>query len=101
LAHIGKLKYSYHDVSDETKYLELAPRVFMQNIVVNQLGEMISQPHQWAFGLDIIGILGLLKLPHFGRGQYAKTCVKKLLEVMHGGDIWMDKLVPITVELIA
>jgi hypothetical protein len=101
LGHVGKLKYSNHDVSDETKYLELAPRFFMHNIVVNQLGETISQPHQWAVGLDRICILGLLKLPHFGRGQYATACIKQLLAVTHGGDIWLDKPVPITVELIA
>jgi hypothetical protein len=100
LGHVGKLKYSDHDVADETKYPELAPQVFMQKIVVNQLGETITQPHQWATGLDRTGILGLLKIPHFGRGQYAMTCVKKLLAVMHGGDIWLDKPVPITVELI-
>jgi hypothetical protein len=68
LGHVGKIKYSDHDVSDDTKYLELAPRVFMQNIMVNQLGEMIIQPHEWAVGLDRTSILGLLKLPHFGRG---------------------------------
>jgi hypothetical protein len=28
-------------------------------------------------------------------------CVKKLLAVTHGGDIWLDKPVPINVELIA
>jgi hypothetical protein len=73
----------------------------MQNIVVNQLGETINQPHQLDVGLDQTGILGLLKLPHFVRGQYATACVKQLLEVMHGGDIWLDKPIPITVELIA
>jgi hypothetical protein len=52
-------------------------------------------------GLDRTGILGLLKLPHFGRGQYATTCIKQLLAVTHGGDIWLDKPIPITVELIA
>jgi hypothetical protein len=41
LGHVGKLKYFDHDVSNETKYPELAPRVFMQSIVVNQLGETI------------------------------------------------------------
>jgi hypothetical protein len=76
LGHVGKLKYSDHDVSDDTKYLELVPRVFMQNIVVNQLGEMIIQPHQWVVGLDRTSILGLLKLPHFGRVQYVIACVK-------------------------
>jgi hypothetical protein len=100
LGHIGKLKYSDHDVSDDTKYPELTPKVFMQNMVVNQLGETISQPHQWKVGLDRTGMLGLLQLSHFGRGQSATSCVKKLLAVTHGGDIWLDKPVPITVDLI-
>ena len=72
----------------------------MQTITVNQLGETINKPHQWEVGLDRIGILGLLKLPHFGRGQYTTSCIKKLLEVMHGMDIWLDKPIPITVEFI-
>jgi hypothetical protein len=72
----------------------------MQNIVVNQLGETISQPHQWAVGLDRTDILGLLQLPHFGRGQYETTCIKKLLAVTHGGDIWLDRPIPIIVDLI-
>jgi hypothetical protein len=42
----------------------------------------------------------LLKLPHFGRGQYTTACVKQLLVVTHGGDIWLDKPVPIIVEII-
>jgi hypothetical protein len=72
----------------------------MQNIVVNQLGEIISQPHQWAIGLDRMSILGLVKLPHFGRGHYATSCIKRLLVVMHGWDIWLDKPVPLTIEII-
>jgi hypothetical protein len=43
----------------------------------------------------------LPKLPHFGKGQYATTCVKQLLAVTHGGDIWLDKTVPLIIELIA
>jgi hypothetical protein len=72
----------------------------MQKIVVNQLGETITQPHQWATGQDKTGILGLLKIPHFGRGQYTLACVKQLLAFTHGGDVWQDKPIPITVKLI-
>jgi hypothetical protein len=100
LGHVGKIRYSDHDIADETKYLELAPQVFIQKLIVNQLRETITQPHQWATGLDRTGILGLLKIPHFGRGQYASACVKKLLTVTHGEDIWLDKPIPITVQLI-
>jgi hypothetical protein len=42
-----------------------------------------------------------LKLQHFGRGQYATSCVKQLLAVTHGEDIWPEKYVPIMIELIA
>ena len=42
----------------------------------------------------------MVKLPHFGRGQYVTACVKQRLAVTHGGDVWLDKLVPITVKLI-
>jgi hypothetical protein len=52
LGHVGKLKYFDHDVEDETKYPNLAPQVFMQKVVVNQLGETIIHPHQWETGLD-------------------------------------------------
>jgi hypothetical protein len=100
LGHAEKLKFSNHDVEDDTKYPKLAPQIFMQKIVVNQLGESITQPHQWATGLDRTRILGLLKIPHFGKGQYATSCVKQMLSVMHGGDIWLDKHIHIMVELI-
>jgi hypothetical protein len=73
----------------------------MQTITVNQFGEMISQPYHWEVGLGRTRILGLLKIPHFGRGQYTTACIKHLLAVTHGGDIWLDKPIPITVELIA
>jgi hypothetical protein len=72
----------------------------MQKLVVKKLGETITQPHQWAIRLDRTRILGLLKIPHFGRGQYASSCIKQLLVVMHGGDVWLDKPIAITVELI-
>jgi hypothetical protein len=68
---------------------------------MNPLGGTITKPRQWVVGLDRTRILGLLNIPHFGRGQYATTCIKQLLAVMHGGDVWLDKPVPITIELIA
>jgi hypothetical protein len=68
---------------------------------VDPFGEPIHQPLQWAEGLEKTGILGLLELPHFGRGQYANSCIKQLMVVTHGGDLWLDKLISIDVELIA
>jgi hypothetical protein len=48
-----------------------------------------------------IGILGLLDLLHFGRGHYARGCVKQLSAVTHGSDIWLDNIISIDVKLIA
>jgi hypothetical protein len=50
--------------------------------------------------LEKTGILGMIYLPHFGRGQYETACVKQLLAVTHGGDIWLDKLIMIDVDII-
>jgi hypothetical protein len=101
LGHLGKLKFFDHDVVDERKYPEIAPQVFTEIIEVNPLRGTITNPCQWAVRMDKTRILGLLKIPHFGRGQYATACIKQLLAVMHGGDVWLDKPVPITIELIA
>jgi len=68
---------------------------------MNLLGGTITKPRQWAARLDRTRILGLLNIPHLGRGQYATACIKQLLAVMHGGDVWLDKPIPITIELIA
>jgi hypothetical protein len=42
LGHVGKLKYSYHDLSDETKFPKLARSVLMQTIGITRLGEMFN-----------------------------------------------------------
>jgi hypothetical protein len=51
--------------------------------------------------LEKTWILGILELTHFGRGKYASNYVKQLMEVTHGGDIWLENLFSIDVELIA
>jgi hypothetical protein len=70
LGQIDKLKYSDHDVADTDKFLEFAKRVYLETVGINPIGEPIDQPLQWETGLEKTRILGLLDLPHFGRGQY-------------------------------
>jgi hypothetical protein len=101
LGHVEKLRYSDHDVMDTDKFPEFAKKVYLQTVGIGPFGEPINQPVQWAAGLAKNGILGLLDLPHFGRGQYANSCVKQLMAVTHGGYIWLEQLVSIDVELIA
>ena len=71
LGHFRKIKFSDHEIAYEIKYPELAPQVFLNTIAVNPLGGNITKPRKWAARLDRTKILGLLKIPHFGRGPYA------------------------------
>jgi len=61
----------------------------------------VLEPKEWIVGLYNIGIMNPLEIPHFGRGKDVNSCVKKLLELIHGGILWMDRHVPIDVDLIA
>jgi hypothetical protein len=45
--------------------------------------------------------MNLLEIPHFGRGKYVNNCVKQLLELVHGGILWMDMSISIDVDLTA
>jgi hypothetical protein len=45
--------------------------------------------------------MNLLDIPHFGHGKHINGCVKQLLARVHGGILWMDRPVPINVDLIA
>jgi hypothetical protein len=55
----------------------------------------------WILGLYNTGIMNLLDAPHFGRGNPVNACIKKLLARVHEGILWMDRSMPITMDLIA
>jgi hypothetical protein len=68
---------------------------------VGPLGKPILEVAQWVVGLHRSGIIKLFDIPHFRHGKNVGLCVKKLLARVHGGILWMDKLVPIDMYLIA
>jgi hypothetical protein len=45
--------------------------------------------------------MNLLQIPHFGRGMDVNACVKRNFAHVHIGFLWMDKPVPIDVNLIS
>ena len=55
----------------------------------------------WASGLDKSGLLGLINMPHFGHLNEAHACVRKLLVCFHGGMLWLNTLILVTIDLIA
>jgi hypothetical protein len=63
-------------------------------------GVPLLEPSQWILGLYNIIIMNLLYIPHFRHGKHINESVKKLLERVHKGILWMDRPVPINVDLI-
>ena len=53
--------------------------------------------------LMVIGVTKIMcnNVPHFGWGKHINACVKQLLARVHIGILWMDRPVPITMDLIA
>ena len=60
--------------------------------------QRIPQPR--ASGLENNGLLGLINMPHFGRLNEGHACVKKILACFHGGMLWLNVPIPITVDFI-
>jgi hypothetical protein len=64
-------------------------------------GRPILELTQWITRIYNLGIMNLLDIPHFGHGKNVGLCVKQLLSRVHGGILWMDRIVLIDVALIA
>jgi hypothetical protein len=50
----------------------------MESLGTGPLGDPILQPKKWVTGLENIGILNLLEIPHFRWGKDVNKCVKQL-----------------------
>ena len=57
-------------------------------------------PQPWVQVLDKSELLGLINMPHFGQLNEANACVKQLLECFHGGTLWLDTPITLTVDFI-
>jgi hypothetical protein len=101
LSFIERIQYADHDVFDTIKFLEFFQQVYMESLGTGPLGDPIMQPKQWETSLEKTRILNLLEIPHFGQGKYVNNYVNQLLEVLHGGFLWLEEPVSIDMELIA
>jgi hypothetical protein len=63
-------------------------------------GVPIMEPKLWIQGLYNIGIMNLLEILHFVSGKDVNNCIKQLLEVMHGGILWLDTQFSMDIDLI-
>jgi hypothetical protein len=97
---VDSLKYSDHDVSDAIKFPDLAAQSYLESRGEGPSGAPLLEPAQWILGLYNTDIMNLLDIPHFGHGKHINGCVKQLVSRVHGGILWMDRPVPINVDLI-
>jgi hypothetical protein len=54
-------------------------------------GVLIIEQKQWIIGLYNTRIMDLLDIPHFGHDKDMNNCIKKLVELVHGGILWLDR----------
>jgi hypothetical protein len=101
VGRVTSIKYSDHDVADVTKFPDLASQNYLESRGEGSSGMPLLEPTQWILGLYNTGIMNLLDVPHFGWGKHINACIKQLLARVHDGILWMDRSVPITVDLIA
>ena len=92
-----KLKFNDNDLF-LLKYVWDEP---YESVHMTPSGPIQWIPKPWAKGLEKSGLLGLINMPYFGHLNEAHACVKQLLACFHGGTIWLNTLIPITVDLIA
>jgi hypothetical protein len=98
---VDGLKYSNHDVSDVIKFLDLGAQSYLESRGEGPSCAPLLEPAQWIMGLYNTCIMKLLDIPLFGRVKHINKCVKHLLARVHGGILWMDRPVPINVDLIS
>jgi hypothetical protein len=101
LGGVDSLKYSKHDVSDTINFPYLATQSYMERRGEGPSCMPLLEPAQWILELYNTDIMNLLDIPHLGRSKHINKCVKQLLKRVHRGILWMDRLVPINIDLIA
>ena len=93
---IMKMKYEDHDLLEST---EITVDPFVPNTGAYN-DPTVCTLHDWARGLERLGILGLINMPYFGRLVEDNACAKQLLACFHGGYLWLHQPMPVTQELI-
>jgi hypothetical protein len=87
-------------VNDREKFSEFSKKFYLDTVGIGPFSEPINQPKQWVSELAKASILVLLEISHFGRAQDVTNCVKQLMEVTHGGYLWVEVPISIDVEII-
>jgi hypothetical protein len=101
LRRVSQLKYADYDITNTTKFPELASHQYLELKTNPTTNQSIPMPKAWARGLEQSGILNLFNIPHFDQSNEVNACIKLLLTCVHGGYLWLDKAIYIDTDLTA
>lgn len=82
------------------KYPQFEPNKYLQSIYYEEAGVIRVEPMKWVVGIQDVGLLNMLYVPHFGRNNINTICMRQLLALVHDGCLWLRTPFPIDDMLI-
>ena len=92
-----QMKYKDHDL---LALVDVENKPYVPMVTVGG-GPIERIPHDWACGMNKVGLLGLINMLHFWWLNEVNACIKHLLAYFHGGILWLETTVTIMVDLIS
>lgn len=100
LGHIPLLKLEDLDLDDAKCFPHLAMDQLMHRVFYKDSGVTTLDPRKWVKGVDKVGLLNMLQVPHYNRTPITMVVIKQLLCLLHDGCLWLEDSIPITDILI-
>jgi len=97
---IQLLKMEDWDLVDHTKFPHLGMEKYMRRVYYEETGVTALEMEEWVCGVEKLGFLNLLCVPHYHRTPTNKICVRQLLTLFHDGCLWLRGPIPIIDMLI-
>lgn len=98
LGCVPTMKFEYWDLVES----ETFPHLQTKNLMKLSKDGSVTVPElqKWLHGVEKVGILHLLWIPHFHRILITIFVIRQLLLLVHNGYLWLEDPIPITVKLI-
>jgi hypothetical protein len=88
------------DLADRAKFPHFEPSKYLKMVYYEEVGVTRVEPMTWATGIQCVGLLNMLTVPHFGCNNINTICVCQLLTLVHDGALWLGERIPIDTMLI-
>jgi len=100
LWQVHVLKFKDWDLTDHEKFPHLVTEYLMCQLIDTTAGTIELVPWTWLKGVEKVGLLNLLSVPHYHRAPVTIFVIRQLLCLVHDGCLWLEEPIPITYHLI-